>query len=236
MADKLLDISKKLGTLLSEFSGAQGKTEKDREKSLLPAFRQIAGKLLYGGHFVVTDGNGDVVRNVYLHKVEFYYHEEGDGDGLLKDYIVYHRNPEDPAKTPNPLPPFPIGSLHTHVSGVDITFEDNHNPDNPAYRASALVRAFRVEEVKDLVGVSFPQGIDDRSTYFYNALFMGVNVLDGRISVHWCDNDVQQCEIPQMKPRRNVGKFDEKIHKKGYKYHVKKEQFEQDDRPWAFYY
>ena len=72
MADKVLDISKKLGTLLSEFSGAQGETEKERETSLMPAFLQIAGKLLYGGHFVVKDENDEVVRNVYIHSIEFY--------------------------------------------------------------------------------------------------------------------------------------------------------------------
>jgi len=234
MAEKILDISKTLNTLLSEFRGAQGKNEEERLESLETAFQQIAGKLLYGGYFVVTNEFNEMVRRVYLHNVEFYYHEEGNG--VVKDYIVYHRNPEDPAKKPNPLPSFPIGSLHTHVSGVDITFEDNKNPANPAYRASVLVRAFQVEVVKEVAGVSFPQGVDERSTYFYNALFMGVNVLDGRVSVHWCDNDVQQCEIPQIKPRHNVGKFDEKIHKKGFKYHVKKEIFEQDNRPWAFYY
>ena len=154
---------------------------------------------------------------------------------MVKDYIVYHRNPENPSKTPNPLPPFPIGSLHTHVSGVDITFEDNRHPDNPLYRASALVRAFRVEVVKKTVGVSFSTEVDEHSTFFYNALFMGVNILDGNLSVQWIDNDVQQCVFPQFKPRHNVGIFDEKIHKKGYKYHVKKEKFEQDERPWAFY-
>ena len=197
MEHKVLDISKKLGTLLSEFSGAQGETEKEREKSLMPAFQQIAGKLLYGGHFAVTDKNGDVIRNVYLHSIEFYYHEEGDG--LVKDYIVYHRN-----------------------------------PDNPAYRASALVRAFRVEVVKETAGVPFSVEVDERSTYFYNALLMGVNVLDGKLLVQWIDNNVQHCVIPHTEPRHNVGLFDEKIHKKGYKYHVKKEIFEQDERPWAF--
>lgn len=232
MADKVLDISKKLGTLLSEFSGAQGETEKERETSLMPAFLQIAGKLLYGGHFVVKDENDEVVRNVYIHSIEFYYHEEGDG--LVKDYIVYHRNPDNPEKTPNPLSPFPLGSLHTHVSGVDLTFEDNRHPDNPAYRASALVRAFRVEVVKDTAGVPFSAEVDERSTYFYNALFMGVNVLDGKLSVQWIDNNVQHCVIPQTEPRHNVGKFDEKIHKKGYTYHVKKGIFDQDERPWAF--
>lgn len=228
MAEKVIDISKKLNTLLSEFRGAQGSLKK-----LKTDFQQIAGKLLYGGYYVVTDENNEVVRRVYLHNVEFYYHEEGSG--AIKDYIVYHRNPENPVKKPNPLPPFPIGSLHTHVSGVDITFEDNRNPDNPTYRASVLVRAFRVEVVKEVSGVSFPKEVDERSTYFYNALFMGVNVLDGKLSVHWCDNNVKRCIIPPCKPRHNVGEFEEKVHKQGYKYHEKKKEFKQDERLWAFY-
>lgn len=171
MVNEFIDISKKLKTILSEFNGAQGNSEEKKAKSLMSAFQQIAGKLLYGGHFVVTDENGGVIRRVFLHTVEFYYHEENEG--TIKDYIVYHRNPENPYKSPQMLPPFPVGSLHTHVSGVDITFEDNRNGNNPLYRASALVRAFRVEEVKKNTSIAFSQGVDDRSTYFYNALFMG---------------------------------------------------------------
>ena len=229
----MIDISKNLSEYLTAFKGAYGEGEKKREKTLLPAFRQIAAKLLYGGHFIVKDNSGDIVRRVFLHTVEFYYHEENDG--AVKDYIVYHRNPDDPQKKPNPLPSYPIGSLHTHVSGVDITFEDNENPDNPKYRASVLVRAFRVEEVKRIPGLAFIQGVDERSTYFYNALFMGANVADGGIKVFWHDNDVKECEDPLSRFRKNVGEFVDKTHKKGYKYYEKKKPFKQDKREWAFY-
>ena len=232
MANNTIDISESLNKYLTDFDGAHGEGETEREDSLIPPFKQIAAKLLYGGHFVVLDGNGNVIRRVYLHTVEFYYHEERN---VVKDYIVYHRNPDNPQKKPNPLPSFPIGSLHTHVSGVDITFEDNRHPENPEYRASVLIRAFRVEEVKTIPGLLFTQTVDERSTYFYNALFMGVNVIDGGMRVYWHDNDVKECEVPLSKPRLNVGKFVEKTHKKGYKCYEKKQEFEQDERTWAFY-
>ena len=78
MVNEFIDISKKLKTILSEFNGAQGNSEEKKAKSLMSAFQQIAGKLLYGGHFVVTDENGGVIRRVFLHTVEFYYHEENE--------------------------------------------------------------------------------------------------------------------------------------------------------------
>ena len=232
MANNTIDISESLNKYLSGFDGAHGEGKTEREDSLIPPFKQIAAKLLYGGHFVVLDGNDNVIRRVYLHTVEFYYHEERN---VVKDYIVYHRNPDNPQKKPNPLPSFPIGSLHTHVSGVDITFEDNRHPENPEYRASVLIRAFRVEEVKTIPGLLFTQTVDERSTYFYNALFMGVNVIDGGMRVYWHDNDVKECEVPLSKPRENVGEFVKKTHKKGYIYYEKKKEFKQDERAWAFY-
>jgi len=229
----MIDISNTLAEYLKSFSGAKEDGKNLREDSLLPSFQQIAGKLLNGGHFVVADENDEVMRRVFLHEVEFYYHEEFDGG--VKDYIVYHRNPEDPNKCPKTLPAFPIGSLHTHVSGVDITFEDNQDPNNPRYRASVLVRSFRVEEEKKIPGLCFSKAVDGRPTYFYNALFMGTDVIGGKAKVFWQNNNVKQCDEPKCKPRHNVGKFEVKTHKTGYEYHVKKKPFEQDERLWAFY-
>lgn len=229
----MIDISRSLVVYLASFTGATGDSITARMKSLEPAFHLIAGKLLNGGHFVVADENDVVVRRVFLHEVEFYYHEEFDGG--VKDYIVYHRNPEDPKKCPNPLPAFPIGSLHTHVSGVDITFEDNQDPSNPRYRASVLVRSFRVEEEKKIPGLCFSKAVDERPTYFYNALFMGTDVIGDKSRVFWKDNNVKRCEVPSCRPRHKVGEFEEKTHKNGYKYHGKKDPFVQDKRKWAFY-
>lgn len=58
----------------------------------------------------------------------------------VKDYIVYHRNS---LKEDKPI--FPLGVLHNHVSGIDITFEKGENEKN-AVRLSALVREFRVDD------------------------------------------------------------------------------------------
>ena len=70
---------------LKEFQGANGD-----EKDLTPQFELLAIKMLCGGHFEVSCC-GHLIRRVYLHTIEFYYHEEY---GPVKDYIVYHRNPE----------------------------------------------------------------------------------------------------------------------------------------------
>lgn len=43
------------------------------------------------------------------------------------------------------MPIFPLGVLHNHVSGIDITFEKGENEKN-AVRLSALVREFRVDD------------------------------------------------------------------------------------------
>ena len=218
MTEETINISNNLDKYLTGF-------KEERKKNLYGAFQQLAGKLLYGGHFVVADENDSVIRKVFLHGVEFYYHEENDGK--VKDYIVYHRNPENPKKKPNPLPPFPTGSLHTHVSGVDITFEDQ-NEKAPDYRASALVRAFKVEEVKHVPGLLFSDKVDKRSTYFYNALFMGANILGGhQMKVYWKDNNVKECPKLEGEPRQNVGEFNPITHKK-------EKKFKQDMRPWAF--
>ena len=91
---------------LKEFQGADGV-----EDNLSVQFELLARKLLCGGHFEISCC-GHLIRRVYLHTIEFYYHEEY---GPVKDYIVYHRNPEGKDIV---LPPFPIGSLNAHQSAL----------------------------------------------------------------------------------------------------------------------
>ena len=84
-------------------------------------FLPIARHLICGGHFEVSCG-GKIYRHIYPVTVEFYFHVEGKGEGKIKDYIVYHRNKD---KTPEEyIEAYPLGSFNTHVSGIDITFED----------------------------------------------------------------------------------------------------------------
>ena len=192
---------------------------KDGVHTLEDQFKLLAKKMLYGGHFEVRDNSkGVVLRRVFLHTVEFYFHEENGGE---KDLIVYHRNKG--SKKPSP---FPIGSLHTHVSGIDITFEA---PD-ASYRASALVRAFQIKNDTEetYVKIENPQKmtnptVEYRSTYLYNYLFMDMAISNGGLTVRW---------VPDSRPiegfyqgfRKNVEQFGPDEKKNG----------KQDTRPWAF--
>lgn len=168
--------------------------------SLSQQFERIAQHLIYCGHFEVRS-NGKLIRSIYLDTVEFYYHEEGDGK--IKDYIVYHRNKN---KTPNKhLEAFPVGSLHTHVSGVDITFEDQS--EEPEYRASVLIRAFHVEDHIQTKGLPRCPKVETHSTYLYNSLFMGLSINDD-IQIKWVVDFKHTDSIPYTGYRVNVHKYD----------------------------
>ena len=204
---------------LMEFEGAHG-----LEKNLTPQFELLARKLLYGGHFEVSSC-GELVRKIYLHTIEFYYHEE---TGPVKDYIMYHRNKEGKGTQ---IPPFRVGSLNAHQSGIDITFEDFRNGDNPYYRASALVRAFMVKEgfdgsFKEFVQPrkNMPANVEFRSTYLYEYLFMGIPVSD--ICVQWIQDDLSD-NVPIHDVRLRVYLYE----RDG----LKIKPLTQDPRLWSFH-
>lgn len=207
-------LNKTLQECLEAFEGAP----KDGVHTLEGQFELLAKKMLYGGHFEVWDNSRNILlRSVFLHTVEFYYHEE---NGIEKDLIVYHRNKGN--KKPRP---FPIGSLHTHVSGIDITFEA---PD-ASYRASALVRAFQVKNGTEekYAEIENPQKknnpiVEYRSTYLYNYLFMDTAISNG-ITVKWVP-DSRPVEGFYQGLRKNVEQFGPHEKKNG----------KQDTRPWAF--
>ena len=163
-------------------------------------FSRIAQHLIYCGHFEVIS-NGKLIRCIYLDTLEFYYHEEGDGE--IKDYIVYHRNKD---KSPNDyLEAFPVGSLNTHVSGVDITFEDQS--DKPTYRASVLIRAFHVEEFIHTDGLHPCLETETRSTYLYEYLFMGLPINES-VQIRWVVDSNHTDSVPHCGYRVNVHKYD----------------------------
>ena len=72
--------------ILKSFDGAKGS-----KVHLKAQFKEIAEHLLHGGYFLVS-GAGMEPYRVYLHTVEFYYHEEKETVDEFKDCIVYHRN------------------------------------------------------------------------------------------------------------------------------------------------
>ena len=215
------------------------------ENKMAELFKPIAINLLTGGYFVVSSEN-DVVRRVFPYTVEFYYHEE-DGFGETKDYIVYHRNPDNPTKKPSQLTAFKVGSLNTHISGIDITFED---PEG-RYRASALIRAYQViegdKEFPSTEGEVNPE-VNRFSTYLYNNFFMGVNIEKG-ITVKWKDEEWAKLRCLYNGYRVNVCKYKDIEMDKPVRWckHVKMTKNSdsskgpiieakdiQDKKPWAF--
>ena len=131
----------KLLECLQEFKGATktGNSAKEREKSLEEPFTLLAKKFIYGGYIQVRDEY-----KIYIHTVEFYYHEEEGMKGIkIEDDIVYHKNDKFNGRD---VPYFPLMTLHHHWSGFDITFENE--AEGMKYRASALIRKYAVFDIK----------------------------------------------------------------------------------------
>lgn len=180
---------------LREFDGAHSDGDENKEKELNKVFYFLAQKMLYGGYFAVYNGK-DVVRRIYICCVEFYYHEESECG--FKDWIVYHRNP---LNGKNKKTAFPLGALHTHVSGIDITFEDQKpHADEVGYRASALIREFMVTDGdNDKCCV-----LDIHPTHLYEYLYTQSSIED--IHIQWKPIEFKNIRInPQ--PRINVCKY-----------------------------
>jgi len=159
---------------LKSFDGAKGSNFEEKLKNLDDQFRKIAEIMLCKGHLEFGD------KKVYIRDVEFYYHEE---NGIMKDPIMYHTNDKKEKKSF-----FPTGSFHFHVSGVDITFEDEN------YRASALIRGYSEDN---------PNGsVEGRPTYLYN-LFNCLSPFEKTV-VKWAENDNLSTTGIKQTYRQNV--------------------------------
>lgn len=183
------------------------------QEPLYDQFQILANYFLYGGYIRVK--SDEIDRKIYIREIEFYFYDEThtltnkDDESAIK---VYHRNDSKYySKVPNNsnLPIgrnthyFKTGSLYLHSSGVDITFED----DKSKYRASALIRAFSVEEKVgnkyEMLPLYKKNGKDDyidtRSTYIYEYLFEGLSIFgDANYSIKWEDNEFNLEEIPKL--------------------------------------
>lgn len=164
------------------------KTFNPEGKSLDLQFAELAKWFLYGGYIHVKSNQVD--RKVYIQEVEFYFYDE---KGVIpSNKIVYHRNGNYANIPPNENLPigksthyFDTGMLYLHASGVDITFEN----EMKCYRASALIRAFSVEEKGAVQAVYKNQYIDPRSTFVYEYLFEGLSIFDDSgYSIKWEDD------------------------------------------------
>lgn len=155
-----------------------GEVDKDdKNGKISEAFKPIA-EMILSGYFKVSKNNSDSYVTVHPTCVEMHYHEEGEGDDKIKDYIVYHRNSNDGKKE---VSVFPLGVLHNHVSGIDLTFERMGENNNPI-RFSALIREFwvdkshKIEESHENYGEENIKAYTEsnpekRSTYLYEALY-----------------------------------------------------------------
>ena len=114
---------KTLSVLLKEFNG-RGMDE----KQLACEFEKIARSAIYGGHFRVNDDF-----DIYIREIEFYFHSENESESSIHDWAMYHRGTN--------VDYFPVGSLHPHRSGIDVTFERRGS-----YRASSLIREYQIGE------------------------------------------------------------------------------------------
>lgn len=198
----------------------EGIDKDDKNGKISEAFKPIAETIL-SGHFKVTKNNSDSFVTVHPTCVEMYYHEEGEGEDKIKDYIVYHRNSNDGKKE---VSVFTQGVLHNHVSGIDLTFEKLVG--GLPVRFSALIREFWIDKSnkKEEHGEKYGEenikactesNPEKRSTYLYEALYSQYSVFDG-FSVQWVDgNENDRKEISCVKTRLNVAEYEMKDNKDG---------------------
>ena len=211
--------------ILKIFQGAVDYPYEQKLAVLNEQFCRMAKELLYGGYFLI-EGK----KHLYLDDIEFYYHEEGDNG--LKAPIMYHTN--DNEGKGKAIPYFEIGRLHLHISGVDVTFEN----EDKQYRASFLIRGFHMDN----------QEYDGHSTHVYEEmLYMGVP-LGKPIEIEWISKrQTGYADYkPTGEPRKNVAEyelkdgkyikierrdesFDEKVH-----FRYSKHDYRKCQRKWRF--
>lgn len=126
-------------------------------------------------------------KHVYIRDVEFYYHEE---DGGMKDPIMYHVN----EKAPNDKRDYyKIGTFNFHVSGIDITFEN----ENEKFRASALIRGFSVDDPNS-------KNYENRPTYLYELFNNSITPFENCTCIKWEEEDIKAKGKIMQTFRKNV--------------------------------
>ena len=199
---------------------------------LIPSMMTLAKQFLLNGYLKVTSHKDNILqetKQIYLTKIEFYFHECVP-DAIMKDYSMYHipelskqftsdicvdyKKSNRIDRSDFYLNPFPIGSLHTHNSGIDLTFDD---PDN-RFRASILIRGYKVGGKNE-----------ERSTYIYDNVLMGNSIIDGNsVTIEWKDDPGCCSGTVHNTTRKNLK---EKIIEK----HQRKDTGIEDTREWQFY-
>ena len=161
------------------------------DTNLMNKFEDIAMTILYDGYIQVRNDY-----RIYIKTVEFYIHPEEDSpirNTIDPDPIVYHRDYRKGMFPCRKLPYFPLMTLHAHVSGLDITFEN----EKRKYRASALIRAYAIYDMstKSFIKTKkkYKEGeapYDNRSTYLYDFI-NGFSLIEGnKNNIVWIDQAV----------------------------------------------
>ena len=213
---------------LKDFS--EMKLENFTNENLTNRFSNIAKTILYDGYIRVRDEY-----RVYIKTVEFYFHAENDSPINVHDPIVYHRN----GRLGRDVPYFPLLTLHAHMSGFDITFE------NPTlkYRASALIREYAIYDVKAKAFIKTKEEhkkdsnkdkipYDGRSTFLYDFI-NGFSLTGGQNDIAWEDvaTSVSHLEL-SSKRRVNVKKYSCTYKDTGEEVLQRLEEY--DNRLWNF--
>lgn len=166
-------------------------------------FKDIAFEVLNCGYISIDNKFG-----IEPLAVELYYSEEDEGGYL--DPIMYHINKRRPKELEDKginFEYFKFGSLHLHTSGVDVTLE---NP-NEHYRASFLIREFRVFKIEADDSHTTILNKCSNSTFIYDYMFpWGINS-ETMDSICW---------KRFVKPKSN--KQPRQFHRKGVKQYEKK--------------
>lgn len=185
---------KTLPQLLLEFDGS-GLTE----DKLQVKFKEIAKAAIYGGYFRVNNEF-----DIFIVELEFYFHSENESLSSVYDWAMYHRGQK--------VDYFPIGSLHPHNSGVDVTFENKGK-----YRASFLIRQYEIEE-KVYVQPSYLR----EDLIGYTGCILGDGPKIDWVNVETMDSNDY---LVDENPRINLGAYDEK---------GKRIEGQFDNRNWRF--
>ncbi len=219
-----------LNNILEKFDSrrtAMINNKKWNENAVAKCFEPCAKEILLNGYFLVK--NKYIIE---LGSIELYYHEE---NGPIKDYIMYHRENRIYSKikeyNKGKLPYYDFGSFNLHQSGVDITFEKEQK-----YRASFLIRAFRVLQEDD--NVSNDHLIfDSRSTFIFDELFYS-GITWGQSTepaIKWVSRNINTDNIELIKkPRRNVYKYGGPIFNPDKGIWIDNKLTEKDLRAWQF--
>ena len=153
-----------------------------KEKNLNEeVFPKVATQFLYGGYLLI---NGK--EKLYLREIEFYFLNL---DGSIQEEKMYRKKLPDNEwlKT---------GTLFSHNSGIDITFEDHQNHK---FRASILIRAFDLFDMEN-----HPIIVDEgRSLSVYDILLSRSNIFDG-VSIKWVDEWIEPLAKIKTQQRRGL--------------------------------